>query len=112
MGILKKLSEFISTRAAENNCDEPRVAMIVDPEIVFDPMFVQAVDAVLDTQVASLSFIQRRLRIGYARGSMILDQMEEVGIVGPFNGNAPREILMTRKQWQEIREQCSNALPF
>lgn len=65
-----------------------------------DEMFDVAVDAVLETNQATVSMIQRRLKLGYARAARIIDEMEEKGIVGPFCGSTPREILITQEQWR------------
>ena len=43
--------------------------------------------------------LQRRLKLGYSRAARIVDQLEEVGVVGPFEGSKPRQIVMTREQW-------------
>ena len=48
--------------------------------------------------------LQRRLKLGYARAARIMDEMEEKGIVGPNQGSKPREILITREQWDELRK--------
>lgn len=68
-----------------------------------DEMLPAAVDAVLETGQASVSMLQRRLKLGYARAARIVDEMEEMGIVGPFRGSMPRDILVTREQWQAMR---------
>ena len=47
--------------------------------------------------------LQRRLKVGYTRAARIIDQMEELGIVGPFEGSKPRQLLITRQQWQEMQ---------
>ena len=47
--------------------------------------------------------LQRRLKLGYARAARIVDQMEEIGVVGPFEGSKPRQVLMTKQQWQEMQ---------
>ena len=65
-----------------------------------DILYAQAVDVVLDTKQASVSMIQRRLKLGYSRAARLIDQMEEDGIVGPFEGSKPRLILISRDQWQ------------
>lgn len=69
-----------------------------------DELFNAAVDVVLETGQASVSMIQRRLKLGYARAARLIDQMEEQGIVGPFRGSIPRDILITKTQWQSIRD--------
>ena len=62
----------------------------------------QAVDVIFDTKQASVSMLQRRLKLGYARAARLVDQMEELGIVGPFEGSKPRQLLITKQQWQEM----------
>lgn len=68
----------------------------------YDEMLPQAVDVILDTKQASVSLLQRRLKLGYSRAARLVDQMEELGIVGPFEGSKPRQLLITREQWQEM----------
>ena len=63
-------------------------------------MLPQAVDVILETQQASVSMLQRRLKLGYARAARIVDEMEEKGFVGPFQGSKPRAILITKEQWE------------
>ncbi|MDD6034502.1 MAG: DNA translocase FtsK [Oscillospiraceae bacterium] len=72
-----------------------------------DPLFVDAVDAVLDAGQASTSYLQRRLKVGYARAARIMDELEDRGIVGPQDGSKPRELTVTRAQWQEIKERMA-----
>lgn len=69
----------------------------------YDELLPQAVEVIFETKQASVSMLQRRLKLGYARAARIVDQMEEVGVVGPFEGSKPRQILMTRQQWQEMQ---------
>ncbi|MGB2631188.1 MAG: DNA translocase FtsK, partial [Candidatus Omnitrophota bacterium] len=59
-----------------------------------DELYRQAVELVIQTRQASVSMIQRRLRVGYTRAARMIDIMEEEGIVGPYNGAKPREILI------------------
>ena len=58
-----------------------------------DPLYDQAVQVVLDTRKASISGVQRRLKIGYNRAARMLEQMEESGVVGPLQPNGAREVL-------------------
>ena len=71
-----------------------------DEELAGDEMLPAAVDVILETGQASVSMLQRRLKLGYARAARIVDEMEEKGIVGPFQGSKPRAILITKEQWQ------------
>ncbi|MBQ9458934.1 MAG: DNA translocase FtsK [Oscillospiraceae bacterium] len=68
-----------------------------------DEMLNAAVEVVLETGQASTSMLQRRLKLGYSRAARIVDQMEQRGIVGPFEGSKPRALLITREQWEELK---------
>ena len=68
-------------------------------ELDGDEMLPAAVEVILETGQASVSMLQRRLKLGYARAARIVDEMEEKGIVGPFQGSKPRPILITKEQW-------------
>lgn len=70
-----------------------------------DELYDDAVDVIVNTGMASVSMLQRRLKLGYSRAARLVDQMEEDGIVGPFQGSKPREVLMSKEQWQEHRVQ-------
>ena len=70
-----------------------------DEELEGDEMLPAAVDVILETGQASVSMLQRRLKLGYARAARIVDEMEDKGIVGPFQGSKPRAILITKEQW-------------
>ena len=74
-----------------------------DADSNYDELLPQAVDVIFDTKQASVSMLQRRLKLGYARAARIVDQMEELGIVGPFEGSKPRQVLITKEQWQEMQ---------
>lgn len=70
-----------------------------------DPLFEKAVEVVLDNQRASTSFLQRKLSVGYSRGSKIMDELEEKGIIGPQDGAKPREIRINKQQWIQMQAQ-------
>ncbi len=67
-----------------------------------DELLPAAIDVVMETGQASVSMLQRRLKLGYSRAARIVDEMETRGIVGPFEGSKPRQLLITREKWEEI----------
>jgi len=75
-----------------------------------DPLYEEAKKIVIETRKASASFLQRRLRIGYARAARLLDILEEKGVIGPGEGAKPREVFVrqenqaeeTDDDWQKI----------
>ena len=71
----------------------------------YDEMLPQAVEAILETKQCSVSMLQRRVKLGYSRAARIVDQMEELGIVGPYEGAKPRSVLVDREGWQAIAAQ-------
>ena len=68
-----------------------------------DELLPAAVDVVLETGQASTSMLQRRLKLGYSRASRLIDQMEHRGYIGAFEGSRPRQLLITKEQWRELR---------
>lgn len=66
-----------------------------------DNMTERAIEAVVEAGQASTSYLQRKLKLGYARAARIMDELEEMGIVGPADGAKPREVRLTRSQWLE-----------
>jgi S-DNA-T family DNA segregation ATPase FtsK/SpoIIIE len=75
-------------------------------------MLPAAVDVILETGQASVSMLQRRLKLGYARAARIVDEMEEKGIVGPFQGSKPRDILVTKEQWAAMQSGAASQIGF
>lgn len=88
-------------RNAEKSTREDSADMAVDSDA--DELLDEAIDIVVEMGQASVSMLQRRLKLGYSRAARIVDQMEERGIVGAFEGAKPRQILITREQWNEIK---------
>jgi S-DNA-T family DNA segregation ATPase FtsK/SpoIIIE len=66
-----------------------------------DDKLDEAIDAVIETGQASTSFLQRKLRLGYGRAARLIDIMEDMGVVGTFEGSKPRQVIMTRQEWLE-----------
>ena len=63
-----------------------------------DDLYNEAREIIIDQQTASVSLLQRKLKIGYARAGRIIDQLEKTGIVGKFKGSKPREVLVKRER--------------
>ena len=66
-----------------------------------DPMLSDAIKVVVENGMASTSLLQRKLKLGYARAARIIDEMEQRGIVGPYEGSKPRKVLITKEQLME-----------
>ena len=77
----------------------------------YDEMLPQAVEAVLEAGSCSVSMLQRRVKLGYSRAARIVDQMEELGVVGPYEGAKPRAVVIDRNGWHELQVQLGLAAP-
>ncbi len=74
-----------------------------------DEMFPAAVEVVVEAGMASTTLLQRKLKLGYARAARIVDELSEKGIIGPYEGNKPRKVLITKEQWYQM--QASGTAP-
>ena len=95
---IEKKAEQTGNKGGSQSDPEP-----TSEELGGDEMLPAAVDVILETGQASVSMLQRRLKLGYARAARIVDEMEDKGIVGPFMGSKPRSILITKEQWQAMK---------
>ena len=68
----------------------------------YDSLFCEAVEQCFEAKQASVSLLQRRLKLNYSRAAKIIDTMEDAGIVGPFIGSTPRKILISKAQWEQM----------
>ena len=69
----------------------------------YDEMLPQAVEVVLEMGSCSVSMLQRRVKLGYSRAARIVDQMEELGVVGPYEGAKPRSVVIDRAGWHDLQ---------
>ena len=97
---IEKKAQQTGKKSAPATAFDPEPNM---DELEGDELLPQAVDVVLETGQASVSMLQRRLKLGYARAARIVDEMEEKGIVGPFQGSKPRNILVSKEQWETMK---------
>ena len=101
-----EIQKEIESKAAQEKGSSPFTDGDEDGEAL-DPLFEKAVDVVLENGRASTSFLQRKLSVGYSRGSKIMDQLEERGVIGPQDGAKPREIRINKQQWIQMQAQGS-----
>lgn len=74
----------------------------VDKDIIFP-----AIDLIIDRQMVSTTLLQKNLNLNYASSANIINQLEQLKIVGPFNGNNPRQILISKEQWKNIKNEIN-----
>ena len=67
-----------------------------------DELLPDAIEVVIDAGQASISMIQRRLRVGYARAARLIDEMEVRGLISGFDGSKPRNVLITKEEFDEL----------
>ncbi len=118
----ESITEEIERKAAENEKGKGESSNDGGGFHDEDPTMSKAIEAVIQAGQASVSLLQRKLGVGYARAGKLIDQLEERGIVGPYEGSKPRKVLMTRTQWLEMNMSSSetavqtvfadNELPF
>ncbi|MCD6321760.1 MAG: DNA translocase FtsK 4TM domain-containing protein, partial [Clostridiales bacterium] len=110
---IAKITKFIRDQGNEMIYDEDIIEKINVGERVgngpspgdADVLLPRAIEEIMMAGQASVSYIQRKLKVGYARAARIVDQMEERGIVGPFEGSKPRQLMISREEWEEMKMQ-------
>jgi S-DNA-T family DNA segregation ATPase FtsK/SpoIIIE len=93
VGFLKKQARPVYDESVLKDPEEERGRGGFDPGDR-DEMFLDAVKLILQEGMCSITLIQRRMRLGYARAARIVDMMEQEGIIGPADGSKPREVLV------------------
>ncbi|UQZ37300.1 cell division protein FtsK [Paenibacillus sp. PK3_47] len=103
---VESIVQFVSSQG-EAEYDESLVPEVDDTvtedEEPQDELYEQAVQIVLEAKQASVSLLQRRMRVGYTRAARLIDSMEARGVIGPYEGSKPREVLMSLEQYQHNR---------
>jgi S-DNA-T family DNA segregation ATPase FtsK/SpoIIIE len=86
----------------------PELTQLGQPDtsdMVADELFDDAVRIVLESKRGSVSLLQRRLSVGYARASRMIEQMAAIGVLGEYKGSQAREVMMTLEDWEQLRDQ-------
>ncbi|WFA09750.1 DNA translocase FtsK [Tissierella sp. Yu-01] len=93
----------------ESNYDEDIIEVIQNAKEInyqdSDELLPDAIKLVVEEGQASISLIQRKLRVGYARAARIVDEMEERGVIGGYEGSKPRKVLMTKDELEEVEQE-------
>ena len=100
-----EIEKYMTAAETSGAADSGKSAAEESPAGDYDEMLPQAVEAVLEAKSCSVSMLQRRVKLGYSRAARIVDQMEELGIVGPYEGAKPRSVTIDRAGWQELMAQ-------
>ena len=101
--VMQEIDQKAKESGSKSGSGGASAASLDEGESEGDELLPAAVDVILETGQASVSMLQRRLKLGYARAARIVDEMEEKGIVGPFEGSKPRQLLITKEQWQQMQ---------
>ena len=117
---VEAVTDFIKSQTADVHYDDSFLNMVeveaercgqqkkkvssdeIDADEDLDPKFYEAVEIAIDMGKISTSLLQRRLSLGYGRTAKIIDKMEQMGVVGPQEGQKPRNILISRQEYQEM----------
>ena len=91
----------------EENANKELIEDSYDKE---DPLLNEAIEYVIESGYASTSCIQRKFKFGYARAGRIIDQMEEKGIISSYRESKPREVLISKKQWDEVNNKYDSKI--
>ncbi len=89
--------------------EDAKKKSVADEDEDYDPVLNDAIEVVLNAGGASTTMLQKKLKLGYARASRVMDQLEEKGIVGPAEGAKPRAILISKQQWYEMQALADGA---
>lgn len=100
---VERVVDFVKNNNETKNHVESKIEQAIKDKKVKidnekDPLFKDAVELVINDEQASISYIQRKLKVGYSRAGRIVDQMEEMGIIGPHEGSKPRKLLKTKEE--------------
>ena len=105
-----EIESFMNKATEEKGASDKSASKEEDsPAGAYDEMLPKAVEAVLEMGSCSVSMLQRRVKLGYSRAARIVDQMEELGIVGPYEGAKPRSVVIDRAGWQQLQVQLGLA---
>ena len=95
--------EALKATKDKNGASEEKSGTSDGPAGDYDEMLPQAAEVVIEMGSCSVSMLQRRIKLGYSRAARIVDQMEELGIVGPYEGAKPRSVMIDKAGWHDLQ---------
>ena len=98
--IMLEVEENMPKPKEEKGSADDLEEVIINPD---DELIDQAISIIVQTGNASTSFLQRKLKLGFARAARIMDEIEERGIIGPQEGAKPRKINISQEEWLEMQ---------
>lgn len=112
MGVVKKICDQAPPNYVINSFDQGSFEdfQASQAESPADQLYDNALEIVLSTGNASTTFLQRKLKIGYARAASLIDLLESQGVIGPNEGSKPRKVLLSRKMGEEISHKNAIAI--
>lgn len=99
---VKNIVDYLVGQAVPEYCEIPETSIqITRSEEQEDELFHKAANIFFENNTASVSLLQRRLRVGYTRAARLMDLLEDKGVVGQYEGSKPREIIMSKGQFEQ-----------
>lgn len=103
---VERVVDFVKANSSSNKKLEEKIVKEIQEkkEVISDrdELFNEAVKYIISDEQASISYLQRKLKIGYSRAARIVDQLEDSGIIGPHEGSKPRKLLLTEEEIKEM----------
>ncbi|MBV1758395.1 MAG: DNA translocase FtsK [Dethiosulfatibacter sp.] len=102
---VRRIIAFIKNQkytAEDNEVEEEIINVQINKDNDYDEYLQRAAEMVVMEGQASVSYMQRKLKVGYSRAARIIDQLEEIGIVGPHEGSKPRKVLINAEELEEL----------
>lgn len=100
--VMQEIERQAAAAASSKKKDSSSSADDSDGDGPADEMLPKAIEVVVEAQSASTTLLQRKLKLGYARAARIVDELEQRGIIGPYEGSKPRRVLVSKQQWYEM----------
>lgn len=105
--VINKIKKYENEEAENKIENNNKIVMEACGDNEMDPFLVEAIEVVIETGQVSTSFIQRSFKVGYARAARIIDQMKKMSIVSGYQESKPREVLITKERWNELKNELN-----